>query len=93
MQLVDSYTVTPDGIIEDIVTTLDSLEYLADFMILSRKVNLFGYLVILGQPWLAIANANLSCILGNMTISNGQAINKFDLYPLAQLLPDLSTST
>ena len=27
-----------------------------------------------------------------MTISNGQAIKKFDLYPLAQPLPYLSTS-
>ena len=27
-----------------------------------------------------------------MTISNGQATKKFDLYPLAQPLPDLSTS-
>ena len=26
-----------------------------------------------------------------MTISNGQATKKFDLYPLAQPLPDLST--
>ena len=27
-----------------------------------------------------------------MTISNGQATKRFDLYPLAQPLPDLSTS-
>ena len=73
LQLEDSSTVTPNGMIENIVVTLDSLEYPRDFMILSPKVNLSGYLVILGRPWLATANANISCRSGNMTISNGQA--------------------
>ena len=77
--------------IENIVVTLDSLEYHADFMILSPKVNLFGYPIILGRPWVAIANANIRCRLGNMTISNGQAAKKFDLYPPTQPLPNLST--
>ena len=48
LQLANSSTITPDGMIENIVVTLDSLEYLADFMILSPKFNLFGYPVILG---------------------------------------------
>ena len=78
--------------IENIVVTLDSLEYPVDFMILSPKVNLSGYPVILGRPWLATADANISCRLGNMTISNGQATKQFDLYPPAQPLLDLSTS-
>jgi len=78
--------------IENIVVTLDSLEYPIDFMILSPKVNLFGYPVILGRPWLAMADANINCRSGNMTISNGQATKQFDLYPPTQPLPDLSTS-
>lgn len=78
--------------IENIVVTLDSLEYPVDFMILSPKVNLSSYPVTLGRPWLAIADANISCRLGNMTISNGQETNKFDLYLPAQPLPNLSTS-
>ena len=92
LQLASSSTITPNGMIENIVVTLDSLEYPADFMILSPKVNLFGYPIILGQPWLAIVEENISCRLGNMTISNGQATKKFDLYPLLQPLLDLSTS-
>ncbi len=92
LQLADSSTVIPDGMIENIVVTLDSLEYPVDFMILSPKVNLFGYPIILGRPWLAIADANINCRSGNMTISNGQATKQFDLYPPAQPLPDLSTS-
>ena len=78
--------------IENIAVTLDSLEYPVDFMILSPKVNLFGYPTILGRPWLATTDANISCKSRNMTISNGQATKQFDLYPLAQPLLDLSTS-
>ena len=48
LQLANSYIVTPNGMIEDIVVTLESLEYLAYFMILSPKVNLASYPVILG---------------------------------------------
>lgn len=61
-------------------------------MILSPKVNLFGYPIILGQPWLAIVDANIKCRLGNITISNGQTTKKFDLYPPPRPLPYLSTS-
>ena len=92
LQLADSSTITPDGMIENIVVTLDSLKYPTDFMILSPKVNLFGYPIRLGRPWLAIADANINCRSGNMTISNGQEIKKLDLYPPAQPLLDLNTS-
>ena len=78
--------------IENIVVTLDSLEYPIDFMILSHKVNLSGYPIILRRPWLATSDANINCRSGNMTISNGQATKKFDLYPPTQPLLDLSTS-
>lgn len=61
LQLVDSLTVTPDGLIEDVIVTLDSWEYPADFLILSPKVKLVGYPVILGRPWLATTDAKISC--------------------------------
>ena len=59
-------------------------------MILSPKVNLSSYPVILGRPWLATDDANISFRSGNMTISNDQATKPFDLSPPAQPLPDLS---
>ena len=50
LQLTDSSTVTPNGLIEDVIVTFDSWGYLADFIILSPKVKLFGYHVILARP-------------------------------------------
>ena len=48
LQLADSSTVIPDRMIKNIVVTLNSLEYPVDFMILSPKINLSGYFVIIG---------------------------------------------
>ena len=48
LQLANSSTVTLDGMIEDTILTLDSLEYTTYFMIMSPKVNLSGYPIILG---------------------------------------------
>ena len=48
LELANSSTITLDGMIEDIVVTLASLEYPTNFMILSSKVNLSSYPIILG---------------------------------------------
>ncbi|XP_057816972.1 uncharacterized protein LOC131030229 [Cryptomeria japonica] len=57
LQLADSSIVRPDGMIEDVVVTLDSWEYPANFMILSSKATLGGYPMILGRPWIAMNDA------------------------------------
>ena len=89
LQLVNSSTITPYGLIEDVIVTLDSCKYPIDFLILSPKVKFVGYLVILGRPWLTNINAKMSCRLGSMTISNGQNIKKLELYPPVQPQPNL----
>ena len=40
--------------------------------------------MILGRPWLAIADAYISCRNGEMIISNGVATKKLTLHQLAQ---------
>ena len=57
LQLVDNSTVKPKGMIEDIIVTLDALDFPSDFVVLSPKGTLGGYPLILGRPWLATANA------------------------------------
>ena len=84
LQLTDSSTVTLDGLIEDVIVTIDSWDYPTDFLILSPKVKLVRYHVVLGRPWLATTDAKINCRSGSMTISNGQAIRKLALYPPVQ---------
>jgi len=71
LQLADRSTVTPEGIVEDVMVTIDSWEYPTDFLVLQPKTKFNGYPLILGRPWLATADAYISCRAGNMTIKNG----------------------
>jgi len=71
MQLADCSTVTPKGIVEDVMVFIDSWEYPVDFLVLQPKDKLTGCPLILERPWLATTDAYISCRAGNMTIKNG----------------------
>ena len=75
---------TPEGIVEDVLVSVDSWEYPADFLVLQPKAKLTGYPLILGRPWLATADAYISCRAGNMTIKNGPMSKQLVLYPPSQ---------
>ena len=60
LQLANSSTIKPDGMIEDVIVTLNSWEYPIDFFVLSPKANMGGYPLILGIPWLAIVDAYIA---------------------------------
>eukprot|EP00253_Pinus_taeda_P030064 PITA_30064 len=57
LQLVDRSTVTPEGIVEDVLVSVDSWEYPAEFLVLQPKEKRTGYPLILGRHWLATADA------------------------------------
>ena len=61
LQLEERSVIKPDGVIEDIPMSLDSWEHPMDFMILTPKNDLGGHSIILGRPWLATADAFISC--------------------------------
>jgi len=52
-------------------------------VVLQTKAKLGGHPLILGRPWLATADAFISCTLGSMTISNGCETKQLTLYPHA----------
>jgi len=78
--------VTPEGIVEDVLVSVDSWEYPVGFLVLQPKAKLTGYPLILGRPWLATADAYISCRVENMTIKNGPMSKQLVLYPPAQPL-------
>ena len=89
LQLADRSIIKPDGVLEDISVSLDSWEYPVDFMILTPKSNLGGHPLILGRPWLATADAFISCRSGDMYISDGNSTKKFNLYPPAKAITEI----
>ena len=81
LQLADRFVIKPYGVVEDVFVSLDSWEYLVDFMILTPKNNLGGHPLILRKPWLATADAFVSSRSRDMYISDGNSTKKFTFYP------------
>ena len=50
LELADRSTIKPEGILDDLVISVDSWEYPADFLVLQPKSQLGGHLLILGRP-------------------------------------------
>lgn len=61
LELADIFVVKPEGTLDDIIISVDSWEYLVDFLVLNPKNNLEGHPLILGRPWLATANTYIGC--------------------------------
>jgi len=83
LQMDDQSIAKLEEIIEDIHITVESWNYLVDFLILKPRAQ-SGYPIILGRPWLATAAAFINCRFGDMTILDGQNSKIISLYPLAQ---------
>jgi hypothetical protein len=85
--LVDRSIVQPVGTLHDIAISVNSWEYPADFLIINPRSGLEGHPLILGKPWLAIADAYIGYQIGNMTITRGGITKNLILYPLAKPSP------
>jgi hypothetical protein len=83
LELADRSTIKPEGVIEDLSISVESWNYPVDFTVLQPKTKLGGHPLILGRPWLAIADAFINCRSGSMTISNGYETKQLTLYPHA----------
>eukprot|EP00253_Pinus_taeda_P030302 PITA_30302 len=71
LQLADKSTTTPQAVVEDVMVSIDSWAYPADFLVLQPKTKFHGYPLILGRPWLSIVDSYINCRTRNMTIKNG----------------------
>ena len=89
LELADRSKIKLEGVLDDVIISLDCWEYLADFIVLQPKNPVGGHPLILGQPRLAIADAYIGCRSGDMYISHGDSRKKVTLYPLARSIQDL----
>jgi hypothetical protein len=84
LELADKTKVIPEGILDDIIVTLASWEYLLEFLFIHSNNPAKGNPIILGRPWLSTSNAFIRCREGEMAISNRLSIHKLTIYPPAQ---------
>jgi hypothetical protein len=84
LELADKSVITPARSLDDIIVTLASWKYPMYFLVIHPKSSKSGHPVVLGRPWLATADAFISCRSREMTISNGTQSQKLILFPPAQ---------
>ena len=84
LEWVDKSVIGPAGSLDDVTITLASWEYPVVFLVIHSKSSKPGHPVVLIRPWLANADAFISCRSGEMTISNGTHNTKFILFPPSQ---------
>jgi hypothetical protein len=87
LQLADRSVVRPVGTLHDTTIFVDSCEYLVNFLVINPRSGLEGNPLILGKPWLAIADAYIGCREGNMKITRGGITKNIILYPPAKPSP------
>ena len=69
LELTDRSKIKPEGVVHDVIVSIDSWEYPIYFIILQPKSNLGGHPLILGRPWLATTNDFIGYTAGSMIIS------------------------
>jgi hypothetical protein len=83
LQLADRSMKVPQGIVEDVLIKVDKLYLLVDFIVLDTEpVQVIGseIPVILGRPFLAMANALINCRSGVMKISFGNMTVELNIF-------------
>ena len=82
LEISDISKIKPEGVLDDVIISLDSWEYPVDFIVLRLKNPVGGNPLILGRPWLATADAYIGCHSDDTYISHGDSRKKVTLYPL-----------
>ncbi|XP_031279110.1 uncharacterized protein LOC116137556 [Pistacia vera] len=73
LQLADRLVKMPRGLIEDVLVKVEELYFLVDFLVLDMEYTSSGSMppIILGRPFLAMANACINYRSGKMEVSFG----------------------
>ena len=79
LEFIDRSTIKIEGVIEQLIISVESWNYPADFVVLQTNAKLGAHPLILGRPWMATIDA----FIGSMTISNGCETKQLMLYPHA----------
>eukprot|EP00253_Pinus_taeda_P012743 PITA_12743 len=60
-ELVNKSIVRPQGTLQDVTISIDSVEYIVDFLAINPRNRLYGHPLILGQPWLLTEDVYIGC--------------------------------
>jgi hypothetical protein len=83
LQLVDCSVRKPRGVVEDVLVKVENFYYSVDFIILDIEPTLHpsaNIPIILGRPFLTIANALINCWNGRMKITFGSMTAELNIF-------------
>ena len=93
LELADRSRIKLEGVLDDEIVSLDSWEYPADFFVLQPNSTSGGHPVVLGRPWLTIADAFIGCRSGEMYLPQGNSFKQVSLYPPTKAITKLQDET
>ena len=93
LELADRSRIKHEGVLDDEIVSLDSLEYPIDFFVLQPKSISGGDPVVLGRPWLTTADAFIGCRSGDMYLPRGNSFKQVSIYPTAKAITKLQDET
>ena len=91
LQLADRSVKIPRGMVEDVLVQVDRFYFPVDFIVLDTQPVVsqgIQFLIILGRPFLAIANATIHCRRGLMTMSFGNMIVNLNIFNVIKEVED-----
>ena len=91
LQLANRSVKIPRGIVKDVLVQVDKFYFLVDFVVLDTQpmINqVTQFLVILGRPFLATANAIIHCRGGLMTLSFGNMTVNLNIFNVIKGMGD-----
>eukprot|EP00253_Pinus_taeda_P024676 PITA_24676 len=62
LELTDRSVIKPEGTLQDVMVSMDTWEYLADFFIINPRNWIDGHPLILGRPWLSTVDAYIDVL-------------------------------
>ncbi|KAH9649110.1 hypothetical protein KPL70_025865 [Citrus sinensis] len=87
LQLGDRSTKIPRGIVEDMLIQVDKFYFPVDFIVIDTQLihdSRKHIPIILGRPFLAIADAHIQCRTGNMQLSFGNMTMELNIFNIAK---------
>jgi len=80
-QLFDRSKLKTEGILEDVIVSLDSCEYPKYLYVIQPTSNLGGNPLIIGRTWINTTDVFIGCRSRNIKITNVTKIKQITVYP------------
>ena len=91
IQLADRSSVSPRGMVEDVLVKVDKMTFPADFYVLDMDHDIKAVPLLLGRPFLKTASTKIDVATGNLSMSDGRDMVTFNIFDKGKYLHGTQT--